>query len=385
MRICYVNPPVLLKRPIAEIIDRLNKRGYNTSILIPKIAFKSRDRSKYYSRMIDKSKVYTYSVFNPPFLSMEQPIPVSVMFPVNVFKALKENDIIHMWVPYYLTSFKIILMKKIFFPKKKLILTMDTIPGYSFNMGGFWDTMFKIYNSLFGWLLFGTPSIITLYGKDLVKHALKAGAKKEKIRVIPTGIDKKPRKKYGISLKKEFGLSSDAKIVLFVGMTIPRKGIGKIIEMARRLKKENIVFLIAGEKRYGQKEYEQMIKDYKLENKVFLLGQRKDIIRFYQEADIFLLPAEGEGLPGVIMEAMTFGVPCIASNIPCITELIENGKTGFLCNPKNINDFTQKIRLLAKNKQKREKMGRAGMNKIKNFEWKNVLKEYEKLYEELKR
>ena len=37
----------------------------------------------------------------------EQPIPASLTFPINVFKAMKNNDIIHMWVPYYITSLKI--------------------------------------------------------------------------------------------------------------------------------------------------------------------------------------------------------------------------------------------------------------------------------------
>ena len=89
-RICYVNPPVLLKRPIAEIIDKMGKKGYKTSLLIPKKLFQKRDESKYYSSMIKKSKIYTYSTINPPFLSVEQPIPSTLMFPVNVFKALRK-------------------------------------------------------------------------------------------------------------------------------------------------------------------------------------------------------------------------------------------------------------------------------------------------------
>ncbi|MBU1320888.1 MAG: glycosyltransferase family 4 protein, partial [Nanoarchaeota archaeon] len=382
LRICYVNPPVLLKRPIAEIIDKMGEKGYKISLLIPKKLFKKRDESKYYSSMIKKSKIYTYSTINPPFLSIEQPIPATLMFPVNVFKALKENDIIHMWVPYYLTSLKIILIKKIFFPKKKLILTMDTIPGYSFSMGKFWDTMFKIYNTLFGWALFGTPKIITLYGKDLVKYAEKAGAKKEKIKVIPTGIEIKKAEKKDINVRKEFGIDAKTKIVLFVGMIMPRKGIDKIIKIANKLKKEKVIFLLAGEKRYGQEEYEKTIKKLNLEKKVLFLGQRKDIRRLCSEADVFLLPAEGEGLPGVIMEAMTFGVPCVASNIPCITDLVEHGKTGFLCHPKNINDFTDKVKMIIKNDTLKDKLGKAGLKKIKEFDWKKIIVKYEKLYQD---
>ncbi len=169
-RICYVNPPLLLKRPISELIDKLHSKGYETSLLLPKKVFRKRDESLHHSALADKSRIYTYSIINPP-ISSEQPIPITPVFCINTFKAIKHNDIIHMWVPYYLTSLKIILIKKIFFPKKKLILTMDTIPGYSFSMGKFWDGAFRAYNKLFGRIIFNTPDIITLYGKKLLPQA----------------------------------------------------------------------------------------------------------------------------------------------------------------------------------------------------------------------
>lgn len=378
-KICFVNPPVLLKRPISEIIYHMSQKGYKTSLLIPKKLFKKRDASLHHSGLVEKSRIYTYSIVNPPFGS-EQPIPITVMFPINIFKALKNNDIIHMWVPYYLTSLNIILMKKIFYPKKKLILTMDTVPGYSFSMGSFWNGVFKIYNALWGWALFGTPEIITLYGKSLVPYAVKAGVPKNKIRVISTGIDikqKTGKEKSGI--KKELNIKPKTIIVLFVGLITPRKGIEKIIKIAYKLRKENIIFLLAGDGP-KRKEYQKQVKELKLEEKVLFVGWRTDIHRFYRESDMLLLPAEGEGLPGVVMEAMTVGLPCIASNIPCIPDLIENGKHGFLCGKENINEFAKKILLLSKNSKLRNKIALNAKKKIKDFEWSKVLKKYEELY-----
>jgi glycosyltransferase involved in cell wall biosynthesis len=398
-RICYVNPPVLLKRPVSEIIDRLNKKGYKISLLIPKKLFRKRDASLHYSRLVDNSRIYTYSTINPPFINAEQPLPITPLFCINTFKALKNNDIIHMWVPYYLTSLKIILTKRIFFPKKKLILTMDTVPGYSFSMGKFWDRMFRIYNKMFGWLLFGTPSIITLYGKSLVPYAIKAGIPEQKIRVIPTGIDtskdifkheQSSAKKNRTELIKEIkelnrtGLSINPNtvIVLFAGLLIPRKGADKVIRIADKLRNKDVVFLLAGDGP-GRKKYEKMVRELKLEHKVFLLGWRTDIHKLYQASNVFLLPAEGEGLPGVVMEAMAYGVPCVASNIPCIPDLIDNGKNGFLCNKDDIDEFSSRITELAGDKRKRVSFSKQAIIKIKKFEWKNVLNEYERLYEQV--
>jgi len=383
-KICYVNPPVLLKRPIAEIISRLTNEGYETSLVIPKRLFKRIDASLHHSKLAENSRVYTYSIINPPFISSEQPLPITPMFLINAIKAMKRNDITHMWVPYYLTSLKIILMKKMFFPKKKLILTMDTVPGYSFSMGKSWDRIFRIYNKMFGWLLFGMPNIITLYGKSLVPYALKAGIPEKKIRVISTGIkpkkiNQKEKQKNMADVRREANIKPSTKIVLFVGLLIPRKGIDKIIRMAEKLRKEDVVFLLAGDGP-KRKEYEQMVKELKLENKIIFLGWRTDTPRLYQASDMLVLPAEGEGLPGVVMEAMSYGVPCVASNIPCIPDLIENGKSGYLCNKDDYEEFAARIKQLVKDTNKRKRMGEEALKKIKLFDWQKVISKYEELY-----
>ncbi len=386
-RICYVNPPILLKRPIAEIIGRLSEEGYETSLITPKKLFKKIDASLHHSKLAENSRIYTYSIINPPFISSEQPLPVTPMFLINAIKAMKNNDIVHMWVPYYLTSLKIIWMKKVFFPKKKLILTMDTVPGYSFSMGKFLDRAFKVYNRMFGWLLFGTPNIITLYGKSLVPYALKAGIPEKKIRVISTGIkpkkiDEKEKQKSRVEVGNELSLKPSTKIVLFVGLLVPRKGIDKIIKMADALRKEDVVFLLAGDGP-NRKEYEQQVKQLKLEKKVMFLGFRTDTPRLYQASDMLVLPAEGEGLPGVVMEAMSFGVPCIASNIPCIPDLMENGKSGYLCNKDDVDEFAGKIKELLKDKTKLERISKEALKKIKSFEWEKVIMKYKKMYNQL--
>jgi glycosyltransferase involved in cell wall biosynthesis len=383
-KICYVNPPLLLKRPIAEIISRLTDEGYETSLVIPKKLFKGIDASLHHSKLAENSRIYTYSIINPPFISSEQPIPVTPMFCINVIKAMKNNDIIHMWVPYYLTSLKIIFTKRLFFPKKKLILTTDTVPGYSFSMGKFWDRIFKIYNKMFGWLLFRTPDKITLYGESLIPFALKAGMPKDKIQVISTGIKSKKispkeKQKNHDDVKKELGINAGIKIILFVGLLVPRKGIDKIIKMANKLRKEDVVFLLAGDGP-KRKEYEKQVKELKLENKVIFLGWRTDTPRLYQASDILILPAEGEGLPGVVMEAMSYGVPCVASNIPCIPDLIENGKSGYLCNKDDYNEFAAKIKELVRNDKKRNSIGKEALKKIKSFDWEKVIPIYEELY-----
>lgn len=378
-KIAFVNPTLLMKRPISEIRKKLSQKGYDTSLLVPKKLFQKRD-SKLHHENNNEEKVYTYSTINPPFLSSEQPIPATPSFIINVFKIMKRNDIIHLWVPYYLTSLKIILIKKLFFPKKKLILTMDTIPGYSFSMGKTMDKIFLWYNKLFAKIIFGTPEKITLYGRSLIPYALAAGVPENKIMILPTGISKKNLESTREDVRKELIIKPDTKIIFYAGLMVPRKGITKIIKIAEQLKDKNVLFLLAGDGPQ-KKDYQLETQKKGLENKIRFLGWRTDMNRLYQASDIVLLTAEGEGLPGIIMEAMSYGIPCVASNIPCIPDLIDDGKNGFLCNKDDILEFSNRIKQLLNDDELRTTFGIEAINKMNDFDWDDIILKYETLYE----
>ena len=165
MRILFVNPTKLIKRPVKELMGLLKDKGYEVRLLKPGDSYKTINMGG----------------------GSERPLP-GLGFFKRVYDDLKWADVIHMWVPYYLTNLWIILMKRLFFPKKKLILTMDTLPGVSFSMGKGMDYLFKIYNKMFGWLIFKTPDVITLYGESLRPFALRAGVPDNKIKILSTGV-----------------------------------------------------------------------------------------------------------------------------------------------------------------------------------------------------
>jgi glycosyltransferase involved in cell wall biosynthesis len=83
------------------------------------------------------------------------------------------------------------------------------------------------------------------------------------------------------------------------------------------------------------------------------------------------------------MEAMSFGVPCIASDIPCIPDLIENKKSGFLCDKDDVKSFSRALAVLLRNDEKRKSMGREALIQISEFDWDRIILSYEKIYSEL--
>ena len=77
-------------------------------------------------------------------------------------------------------------------------------------------------------------------------------------------------------------------------------------------------------------ELEQLIKEYKLENSVYLPGVKKDIHQYIKDAEMFLLTSKFEGMPNALIEAMCLGLPCISTKVSGAVDLIKNGENGLL-------------------------------------------------------
>ncbi len=379
MKICFINPTILIKRPISEIINTLEeKEGIDEiGLLCPTKIGKKIDKSLYHTELLKKVKIYTYPTFQLPFVKSEWPMPLPSFF-FKTFKIFKKYDIIHMWVYFYLSSFWI-TFTKLFFPKKKLILTMDTVPGESFKTGKLMDACFRLYHKLFGWFIFGVPKKITLYGKSLIPFAKKAGIKEKKIEVIPTGINNEKFDGEYINLRNEFHIKDDEKMILFIGLMLKRKGIDIILKTLNKLKEEKfkMIFVGGGPEK---KEFENLAQKLGLGEKVIFTGVRKDVKDLCRTADIFFLPSRGEGLPGVVMEAMSCSLPLLSSKIPCTTDLVKDTENGYLCEIEDIDCYSQKLKELLQIKELREKMGLKSKELIKNFSWDKSIKRFEEIY-----
>ena len=368
MKICYSNPTFLMKRPISEIAMKLSKEEYSVSVLTPRKVFEKRDKSLHHADLRGVN-VVDYSCIDLPGQS-EWPI-LNPFFFFTAWKMLKENDVVHMWVPFYKSNTIIALLKNLFFRNKKLILTMDTIPGYSFSMGAL-DPAFRLYYRTFGKMVFSAADKITIYGNSMKKFAKKAGVPMDKLEITPTGVDLKVKKK-DKDVRKKWKIDKKEKIVLFMGILVDRKGIDTIIKVAEKFqgKKKRVKFLILGDGPNREK-YEQDVKDKKLKNVIFT-GFRKDIHNFCHEADVFFLPSRGEGMAGVIMEALSYGLPVVSSNIPGTIDILDSEN---LCSVENVDCYCKKIsKTLKKGKKKSN-----SKDLIRAYSWDKNIKHYKLLY-----
>ncbi|WP_107689192.1 glycosyltransferase [Coprothermobacter proteolyticus] len=126
---------------------------------------------------------------------------------------------------------------------------------------------------------------------------------------------------------------------------------------------------------------EEMAQKLGLGDRILFLGIRSDVHKLLEQADIFVLSSDWEGMPLSILEAMAAGKPVVATAVGGVPELVENGLTGLLVPPDNANALAEALLLLAKHPELRQVMGQNGQKKaIDCFDISRTAREYEALY-----
>lgn len=115
-----------------------------------------------------------------------------------------------------------------------------------------------------------------------------------------------------------------------------------------------------------ESRFNKLLKEYGLEKKVFYLGPKykKEKAAVFAETDIFAFPTYNDCFPSVLLEAMAYEIPIVASDEGAIPEIIDNNTTGFIVEQKNEIALAEKIAHLIENVDIRKKMGRTGQKKF---------------------
>ena len=227
-----------------------------------------------------------------------------------------------------------------------------------------------------------TTALVTMNEEDY-QASLKMKAKnKYKINGIGFDFNKYTNPKVErVEMRKTLGLSDEFTIVTVAEM-IKRKNYGTMLKVIERLKDQNIKFLICGR---GEQEesIRQQISDLKIENKVEILGYRKDINNIMTASDLFFLPSYQEGLTLSVIEAMNFGLPCAVSDVRGNRDLIEDHKGGIIAEPEDDLMFAKKIKNLIEDRKIASNMGEFNKNSSDAYSVTNVLSQIEKIVKEI--
>lgn len=227
---------------------------------------------------------------------------------------------------------------------------------------------------------------------------------REKFRLIPNGVDTKrfcpadfqERR----ALRVRLGLPQEIPLVLFVGIFAVRKRPDVLLEAWKRLDaagspQAGLVFVGGTDSRRYEIDASlaRRVRDEAqrlpepLRRRVMFVEAIHDIEHYYRAADVFVLPSTGEGLPNALLEAMACGMPCIASQLPGITEpLIADGVNGILVPPEDVSALHEALRGVLSDPTLARQMGQqARATVVERYETRQILPQYLEIYQRLLR
>jgi len=199
----------------------------------------------------------------------------------------------------------------------------------------------------------------------------------EKVKVIYNGIDL-PEKKAKIFSKKDIVLGT-------VGTLNYQKGIQYLIQAMPKVLKEfpHTELTIVGEGVFKD-HLKQLVKKMKLEKSVTFTGFVKDIDDEMIKFDIYIQPSISESFGLAIIQAMSLGVPVVATNTGGIPEIVTTDKTGTLVEVAKPEALSEAIIDLLRDEEKAKKMGQLAREEVKiKFNLKDMVQATEGVYEEV--
>jgi glycosyltransferase involved in cell wall biosynthesis len=198
---------------------------------------------------------------------------------------------------------------------------------------------------------------------SIVKNDILKRFPRTRIEVVPNGITLPHKKANGDK-------------IVFLGRLNKIKGIEYLIDSVRNI--QNCPELIIA----GSGPEETKLKAMSQGLNVRFAGKIPDIEELYMQGQFFVLPSLSEGLPQVILEAMSFGLPVIATRVGGIPDVIEHGKTGFLVEPGNSEDIRKHIEILLADGALRKSMSEACLAEVKKYSWEHIAESIETVLQE---
>jgi glycosyltransferase involved in cell wall biosynthesis len=202
------------------------------------------------------------------------------------------------------------------------------------------------------------------------EELIRKGIYESKILVIQNGVD------YGLfcnarnkgDFRREFSINRSDIIIALIGHLGVEKGHIFFLESAKIILENNpeTRFVIIGDG-YMKDELIDKTRQMGIEDHVIFTGFRRDIPDIMNAIDILVLPSVNEGMPMVILEAMSASKPVVATKVGGIPEIIVDGETGYLVPPYDANRLAEAVLKLIDDPEKAKDFGNAGFKRMKTY------------------
>jgi glycosyltransferase involved in cell wall biosynthesis len=227
--------------------------------------------------------------------------------------------------------------------------------------------------------------VLTVSQADRRRMLERGGLPPAKVRVLVNGI--MPLAPSRADVRAELGIPADAEVVGTVAVLRREKAHEVLFDAVQLLADEfpRLRVLIAGT---GPEErrLRALVRAKGLDQRVLMLGFRRDVPDVLAALDVVLLPSDHEGSPLAVMEAMAAGKPIVATRVGGVPELIEDGTHGLLVPPRDPRALADALGRLLRDPRLREQLGRqARERQSRDFDIATTVRRLETLYEDLTR
>ncbi len=197
------------------------------------------------------------------------------------------------------------------------------------------------------------------------------------IPIIPNGVN---TEKY-IVLERDWSQPR----LLSAGRIVYQKGLDLGMRALSQLKDLDWHWSIAGDGPQLE-ALKSLSNELGISERVTFLGwqSREELTKQYHQANIFLFPSRHEGMPNAVLEAMSTGLPVVATRIAGNDELLIEAESGFLVQTENVDELRESLRKIILNSNQRKEMGMAARQRVEqNYSWKNAAYQYKNYLEQI--
>ncbi len=177
--------------------------------------------------------------------------------------------------------------------------------------------------------------------------------------------------------RRDLKMNPQEKYLISIGRLVERKGFKYLIEALSLLAITDVSLIIIGDGS-EKKKLLRIADKLGVGGKVFIKSGLADEEKFQylSKSDVYVLSSLHEGFGIVLQEAMQAGLPIVATNYGGQTDLIEDGKNGFLVSPKNSKELAAKIKEILDNKDLANSIGKRNEKEIEKYDYKKISKRY---------
>ena len=183
-----------------------------------------------------------------------------------------------------------------------------------------------------------------------------------------------------LSSLKSLNLDPRFKYILFFGQIKKVKNLDLLLNAFSDINMD-VKLIIAGKVwKDNFDDYQKIIKDKNLSDRVvldiqFISDQKREV--YFKCADLMVLPYKEIYQSGVLLMAMSYGIPTLVSNIAPFKEIISHNENGFIFQSNNIKDLSEKVNSVISDQVKLDSVSKSSIQSMKNhYDWKDIARNY---------